>query len=74
MKYKNKIELYDENEENIFNYFKNNNEEMQFTVKEFINVLRKFISRYLISSDFNIEKYDIYCDSPLIDYLNKKEL
>ena len=74
VKDKYKKELYDEDKENIINYFKNSNEEMQFTIKEFINVLRKFISRYLITSDFNIKKYDIYCDNPLIDYLNKKDL
>ena len=77
VKDKYKIELYDEDKENILNYFikiKENNEETQFTIKILFEALRKFISRYLISSDLNEEKYDINNDIPLINFLDKKDL
>ena len=74
VKDKYKTEINDEDKENIINYFISNNEESDLNAKEFNNALRKFISRYLVSSDFDTDKYDIYCDNPLINYLNKKDL
>ena len=74
VKDKYKTELYDEDKENILNYFINTKEEIEFTIKEFFDILRKFISRYLISSDLNEEKYDIEYDDPLIKYLDKNDL
>ena len=73
VKDKYKTELYDEDKENILNYFIINKEE-RITIKEFIDALRKFISRYLISSDLNEEKYDIEYDNPLVKYLDKNDL
>ena len=74
VKDKYKTEINDEDKENIINYFISNNEESDLNAKEFNKGLRKFISRYLVSSDFHTDKYDIYCDNPLINYLNKKDL
>ena len=54
-----KKELYDEDKENIINYFINNNknfEEPKFTLNICLDAIRKFISRYLISSNINEEK------------------
>ena len=70
-----KIELYDENKENILIYFEFNKErfeEINYSKKVFIDVLRKFISRYLISSDLKNE--EIYEDSPVEQYLNRSDL
>ena len=72
-----KKELYDEDKENIINYFINNNknlEEPKFTINIFLDVIRKFISRYLISSNINEDKNNINYDESLINYLDKKDL
>ena len=79
-----KAEIFDENKENIINYFEINKdkiEETQFTKRQFIDALRKFISRNLTSSDKdnefknkNDDGEDIPADRPLINYLNKNDL
>ena len=72
-----KTELYDYDKENIIEYFlknKENIDESILTIDILYNILRKFISRYLASSDFGEEKYDINFDNHLVDYLDKKDL
>ena len=82
-----KVNIFDENKENISNYFEINKDKMEetkFTKRQFIDALRKFISRYLTSSDINNENYgpdkmnrdgeDLPTNTPLINYLNKNDL
>ena len=79
-----KTEMFDENKENILNYFdinKDNIKETKFTKRQLIDALRKFISRYLSSSDINNEyknKNEDGEDMPphmsIINYLNSCDL
>ena len=79
-----KTEIFDENKDNIINYFeinKDNLKETKFTKRQLIDAIRKFISRYLTSSDINNEynnensdRNDIPSNIPLINYLNKNDL
>ena len=79
-----KTEIFDENKNNIINYFelnKENIEETIFTKRQLIDALRKFISRYLTSSDIdneynnkNEDGEDIPTHIPLINYLNRNDL
>ena len=79
-----KIEMFDENKDNIINYFeinKDNIKETKFTKRQLIDALRKFISRYLTSSDINNEYNnknedgeDLPTHISLINYLNKSDL
>ena len=79
-----KTEIFEENKENIINYFeinKDNLNETKFSKRQLIDALRKFISRYLTSSDINNEfnnnnedGEDLPTHIPLINYLNKSDL
>ena len=79
-----KTEIFDENKENIINYFEINKDKKnitKFTKRQFIDALRKFISRYLTSSDIdneydnnNQDGEDLPPHIQLISYLNKNDL
>ena len=79
-----KQEIFDENKENIINYFDLNKDkikETKFTKRHLIDALRKFISRYLTSSDINNEYKNKNEDgedtpphTPLINYLNRCDI
>ena len=79
-----KVEIFDEIKENIINYFEINAEnikETKFTKRQLMDALRKFISRYLTSSDINNDYgnknedgEDIPTNIPLINYLNRNDL
>ena len=79
-----KTEHFDENKENILNYFAINKDKIKetiFTKRQLIDALRKFISRYLASSDIdneyknkNEDGEDIPTYIPLIYKLKKNDL
>ena len=79
-----KTEIFDEIKDNIINYFEINIDkinETKFTKRQFIDALRKFISRYLTSSDIdneydnkNEDGEDLPTHIQLISYLNKNDL
>jgi len=79
-----KEETFDENKDNIINYLeinKDNLKETKFTKRQLIDAIRKFISRYLTSSDIdnkydneNPDRNDIPTNIPFINYLNKNDI